>query len=105
MGDAKVGFCPGGSSLHSCMSAHGPDAPTFKGASNADLKPDFFGAGLAFMFETKYIVKVSAAALKANNLDRDYNKCWSGLKRHFPAATSASATTAAAAAVASGDGA
>jgi len=31
--DAKVGFVPGGASLHSVMSAHGPDAPTFEAAS------------------------------------------------------------------------
>ena len=51
--DAKKGFVAGGSSLHSCMSAHGPDAPTFEGASKEKLKPFKFDKGLAFMFETK----------------------------------------------------
>ncbi|MGE8475705.1 MAG: homogentisate 1,2-dioxygenase, partial [Paraburkholderia hospita] len=33
--DAKAeGFVPGGSSLHNCMSGHGPDADTFEKASN-----------------------------------------------------------------------
>lgn len=27
--DAKQGFCPGGASLHSCMTPHGPDCETF----------------------------------------------------------------------------
>ena len=27
--DAKQGFSPGGASLHSCMTAHGPDCETF----------------------------------------------------------------------------
>lgn len=33
------GFIPGGGSLHSCGSAHGPDGPSFEKASNEDLKP------------------------------------------------------------------
>ena len=54
--DAKAGgFVPGGSSLHSCMSAHGPDATTFNKASTAELKPEYFDKGLAFMFETKCV--------------------------------------------------
>ena len=54
----KGGFNPGGASLHSCMSPHGPEAAVFEAASNADLKPHFLGEGsLAFMFETKFIMK------------------------------------------------
>ncbi len=38
--DAKEhGFVPGGSSLHNCMSPHGPEADVFEKASNADLQP------------------------------------------------------------------
>ena len=51
-GAGSGGFVAGGSSLHSCMSAHGPDAQTFEKASNAQLKPHKFDKGLAFMFET-----------------------------------------------------
>ncbi len=35
--DAKVGFVPGASSLHSAMSGHGPDNDVFTKASNATL--------------------------------------------------------------------
>eukprot|EP00352_Strombidinopsis_acuminata_P001130 CAMPEP_0176346950 /NCGR_PEP_ID=MMETSP0126-20121128/6643_1 /TAXON_ID=141414 ORGANISM="Strombidinopsis acuminatum, Strain SPMC142" /NCGR_SAMPLE_ID=MMETSP0126 /ASSEMBLY_ACC=CAM_ASM_000229 /LENGTH=66 /DNA_ID=CAMNT_0017694785 /DNA_START=1116 /DNA_END=1316 /DNA_ORIENTATION=- len=54
--DAKEkGFCPGASSLHSCMSGHGPETEVFHKASNADLKPQHTGYGsMAFMFETCY---------------------------------------------------
>ena len=52
--DAKVGFVPGASSLHSCMTPHGPDAKTFEGASNAELTPEFFDKGLAFMYVLLY---------------------------------------------------
>lgn len=33
------GFVPGGASLHSCMTPHGPDSEAFTKASNAELKP------------------------------------------------------------------
>ncbi len=41
--DAKgEGFVPGGTSLHNCMSGHGPDAATFAGASRADTsQPEY----------------------------------------------------------------
>ena len=34
----EEGFCPGGATLHSMMTPHGPDADCFEKASNADLK-------------------------------------------------------------------
>ena len=35
----ESGFRPGGASLHSMMTPHGPDAQCFEGASNAKLEP------------------------------------------------------------------
>ena len=38
--EAKEGeFMPGGASLHSMMTPHGPDTKCFVGASNAQLSP------------------------------------------------------------------
>jgi homogentisate 1,2-dioxygenase len=38
--EAKEGdFMPGGASLHSMMTPHGPDTKCFTGASSAELKP------------------------------------------------------------------
>ena len=38
--DAKEeGFSPGASSLHSCMTGHGPEGGVFDKASNAELSP------------------------------------------------------------------
>jgi homogentisate 1,2-dioxygenase len=34
------GFLPGGASLHSMMTPHGPDAACFEGASTAFLRPE-----------------------------------------------------------------
>jgi len=82
--DAKAeGFVPGGGSLHNCMSGHGPDAATFEQASEGDLQPRYIGDTLAFMFETRLVLKPARAALTAPQLQKDYWKCWQGLKKHF----------------------
>ena len=83
--DAKAeGFVPGGSSLHNCMSGHGPDAATFEKASQADLsKPDVISGTMAFMFETRGVLRPTAQAMDAPHRQRDYLECWAGLRRHF----------------------
>ena len=82
--DAKAeGFVPGGASLHNCMSGHGPDAATFEQASVAELQPRYLGDTLAFMFETRFVLEPSRAALASPQLQRDYWKCWQGLQKHF----------------------
>ena len=83
--DAKAeGFLPGGASLHNCMSGHGPDAATFEKASHADLsKPDVIRDTMAFMFETRGVLRPVQQAMDAAHRQRDYLDCWSGLKKHF----------------------
>ncbi|KDO30165.1 homogentisate 1,2-dioxygenase [Saprolegnia parasitica CBS 223.65] len=83
--DAKAegGFVPGGASLHSVHTAHGPDAETFLAASKADLKPVHFTGGLAFMFESTYLLKVTDYALTCPQLEKDYYKCWQPLPKLF----------------------
>jgi homogentisate 1,2-dioxygenase len=79
--DAKEkGFTPGASSLHSCMSGHGPETEVFRKASAADLKPMKISPdGLAFMFETCFIMKLTKYAATTKNMDTDYRKCWQDL--------------------------
>jgi homogentisate 1,2-dioxygenase len=82
--DAKAeGFVPGGASLHNCMSAHGPDAEAFEKASNADLKPERYEKTLAFMFETRFVIRPTKFAMETASLQKDYFECWQGLKKHF----------------------
>jgi homogentisate 1,2-dioxygenase len=83
--DAKAeGFVPGGASLHNSMSGHGPDAATFEKASKADLsKPDVITGTMAFMFETRHVLRPTAQALDAPQRQADYQQCWQGLARHF----------------------
>jgi homogentisate 1,2-dioxygenase len=77
------GFFAGGASLHSCTTPHGPDAKTFEGASSADLVPVKFDKGMAFMFETTYMLKLTDHALNAPEREKDYWKCWSDLPKKF----------------------
>ncbi|OWT58365.1 homogentisate 1,2-dioxygenase [Candidimonas nitroreducens] len=83
--DAKAeGFLPGGASLHNCMTPHGPDAETFAKASTADTgKPHYIRDTMAFMFETRRVIRPSAQALAAPTLQADYYQAWQGLQKHF----------------------
>ena len=83
--DAKAeGFVPGGASLHNSMSGHGPDAATFDKASKADLsKADVITDTMAFMFETRAVLRPTRQALDAGHRQADYQLCWQGLARHF----------------------
>jgi homogentisate 1,2-dioxygenase len=83
--DAKAeGFQPGGASLHNCMSGHGPDAETFDKASSADTtRPVKVDATMAFMFETRTLIKPTRHALETSRLQADYYACWQGLKNRF----------------------
>jgi homogentisate 1,2-dioxygenase len=82
--DAKsTGFLPGGGSLHSCMSAHGPDADTTRRAIGTTLKPEKPADTLAFMFETSSILCPSQNAMQLEQRQRDYDSCWDGLEKTF----------------------
>jgi homogentisate 1,2-dioxygenase len=82
--DAKAeGFVPGGGSLHNCMSGHGPDAVTFDQASSAELQPHYIANTLAFMFESRMVIRPTRFALETEVRQEDYLDCWHGLKRRF----------------------
>lgn len=82
--DAKKAFLPGGASLHSCMTPHGPDAVSYdKAVADPCEQPAYFSSGLAFMFETTCMLRLTDYALKHSCLDKEYGSCWSGLpNRH-----------------------
>jgi len=83
--DAKAGgFEPGGASLHNCMTGHGPDAETFERASQADTtRPQRIGDTMAFMFETRSVIRPTRLALELPQLQPDYAGCWRGLAKRF----------------------
>jgi homogentisate 1,2-dioxygenase len=82
--DAKEeGFVPGGGSLHNQMSAHGPDLDAFEKASNAELKPQKLSGTMAFMFESRYIIRPTKFGMETPSLQKDYYAVWQGLKKKF----------------------
>lgn len=81
-GKEADGFNPGGCSLHNSMSAHGPDAHVVDKAENADLKPVYLSGTLAFMFESKYILRPTEAALK-NGVQENYYEVWQSIPKKF----------------------
>jgi homogentisate 1,2-dioxygenase len=82
--DAKAsGFEPGGASLHNCMSAHGPDRASFDAATSAELKPVYWDLGLAFMFETRFVLRPTRFALETPALQKDYDSVWAGFEKLF----------------------
>ncbi|CAO3361354.1 homogentisate 1,2-dioxygenase [Azospirillum melinis] len=83
--DAKEeGFLPGGASLHNCMSGHGPDAETFAKATAADTsRPQRVADTMAFMVETRAVIRPTRHALETAELQHDYYRCWQGLAKRF----------------------
>ena len=81
---AEGGFVPGGSSLHNCMSAHGPDAASHAKALKVDTaQPQHVTDTMAFMFETCLVIHPTRQALDAPERQRNYQDCWQGLGKHF----------------------
>jgi homogentisate 1,2-dioxygenase len=83
--DAKPngGFEPGGSSLHNCMQAHGPEASAFEAATEAVLKPEYQGNTLAFMFESCLVYHPTKHATQLPALQKNYLDCWQKLRPIF----------------------
>lgn len=79
------GFLPGGASLHSMMTPHGPDRKCFEGASNAELKPERIADGTqAFMFESSLSMAVTKWGEETcQKLDAKYYECWQALEKKF----------------------
>lgn len=85
--DAKAaGFKPGGASLHNCMTGHGPDAATYIKATAADTTTAQEVANtMAFMLETRYVLRPTQQALHLPTLQTDYQNSWLGLTKSLNA--------------------
>ncbi|XP_075152203.1 homogentisate 1,2-dioxygenase [Haematobia irritans] len=81
----EEGFMPGGATLHSMMTPHGPDAKCFEGASKANLIPERVAEGTqAFMFESSLSMAVTKWGEETcQKLDAKYYECWQMLKNNF----------------------
>jgi len=66
------------------MTGHGPDAETFEKASHSDTtKPHKVADTMAFMFETRTLIRPTRYALESSQLQAQYYECWQGLAKHF----------------------
>ncbi len=80
--DPKAGgFAPGGASLHNCMSGHGPDRASYEQAITADLKPHRIEKTMAFMFESRHVIRPSRFATETPLCQLDYDDCWSDFQK------------------------
>jgi len=81
----KEGFKPGGATLHSMMTPHGPDADCFEKASNGGDNPERVADGtMAFMFESSLSMAITEWGNKiCEKVDPNYYKCWKPLIKHF----------------------
>ena len=78
---ANGGFEPGGASLHNQMAGHGPDVAATEKAMAADLAPTKLDNTLAFMFESRWVLRPTAWAIETPLLQADYDACWEGFRK------------------------
>lgn len=81
----ESGFNPGGATLHSMMTPHGPDAQCFKDWSERELGPIKVAEGTqAFMFESCLQLAVTKwGEDTCKKLDDEYYQCWQQLQNNF----------------------
>lgn len=80
--DAKAGgFAPGGASLHNCMNGHGPDRESYEKAIASDLAPTRIEDTMAFMFESRYVIRPSAWAMSSPLCQPDYDAVWADFRK------------------------
>merc|ERR1711962_369744 len=81
----ESGFNPGGATLHSMMTPHGPDAQCFEDWTAKELGPIKVAVGTqAFMFESSYQLALTKWGEETcQKVDPDYFNCWQQLKNNF----------------------
>ena len=80
--DAKAGgFAPGGASLHNQMNGHGPDHASHDKAVRAELKPQKLDGTMAFMLESRWVIRPTRWAMATPLLQPDYDAVWDGFTK------------------------
>ncbi|MGA2843586.1 MAG: homogentisate 1,2-dioxygenase domain-containing protein [Steroidobacteraceae bacterium] len=52
-------------------------------ATHAELKPHKIEDTMAFMFESRFAMRLTRYAVESSELQRDYFEGWQGLEKHF----------------------
>ena len=81
--DAKegAGFAPGGASLHNQMNGHGPDRASYDKAVSAELAPQRISGTMAFMLESRWVIRPTPWALETPLMQLDYDAVWEGFRK------------------------
>ena len=81
--DAKDGggFAPGGASLHNQMAGHGPDQASYGKAIAAELGPVKIDGTMAFMFESRHVIRPTRWAMETPAMQLDYDDVWSNFRK------------------------
>ncbi|WP_232476015.1 homogentisate 1,2-dioxygenase [Flavisphingomonas formosensis] len=80
--DAKQGgFLPGGASLHNQMNGHGPDLASYRAAVAAELAPHRIEGTMAFMFESRHVIRPTRWAMETPLMQADYDHVWEGFPK------------------------
>lgn len=80
--DAKAGgFAPGGGSLHNQMNGHGPDQASYEQAIATELQPHRIDNTMAFMFESRHVLRPSRWAMETPLAQLDYDAVWTGFRK------------------------
>ncbi len=80
--DAKEGgFAPAGASLHNQMNGHGPDRVSYEKATAAELKPEKVDGTMAFMFETRWVIRPTRWAVETPTVQLDYDIVWNDFEK------------------------
>jgi homogentisate 1,2-dioxygenase len=80
--DAKEGgFNPGGVSLHNQMNGHGPDLASHEKAIQAVLAPHKIEDTIAFMFESRWVIRPTRWASETPLGQLDYDAVWAGFPK------------------------
>ena len=83
--DAKAGgFAPGGASLHNQMSGHGPDRASYDKAVAAELAPQRIADTMAFMFESRWVIRPTRWAVETPLMQLDYDEVWRDFAKGAP---------------------
>ena len=79
------GFAPGGATLHSMMTPHGPDAKCFEDWTQRSLGPIRVAENtMAFMFETSFGLALTKWGEEGcGKLDKNYIDDWKGIRDNF----------------------
>jgi homogentisate 1,2-dioxygenase len=59
------------------MSGHGPDRASYEKAISAKLQPQKIDGTMAFMFESRHVIRPTRWALESPLCQPDYDSVWS----------------------------